>query len=208
VNIETINEHVKLNETLNKLGLSTHDINKLVKLVVNAKKYGFDSKKIVGKLRTIQRLEKKEKRLENNCRIFSNLLDKHKETVPLAELIETMHIGKNELVSFKIAANEAAQIYGLSPSAAALHVINVIKDYAKRGQLERELSELNFQKYAINRFCSSRSQLIMALTNLQSHGITEERIISLNNFLESNGYKTSSYTSNTSRPEFGISEKL
>jgi alanine racemase len=50
VNIETINEHVKLNETLNKLGLSTHDINKLVKLVVNAKKYGFDSKKIVGKL--------------------------------------------------------------------------------------------------------------------------------------------------------------
>jgi hypothetical protein len=61
VNIETINEHVKLNETLNKLGLSTHDINKLVKLMVNAKRYGFEPTKIVGKLRSIQRLENKKK---------------------------------------------------------------------------------------------------------------------------------------------------
>jgi hypothetical protein len=69
-------------------------------------------------------------------------------------------------------------------------VINVIKDYNKRGQLEHELSELNFQKYAINRFCSSRSQVIMALMNLRSHGITEDRILQLNNMLsENNGYK-------------------
>jgi hypothetical protein len=54
--------------------------------------------------------------------------------------------------------------------------------------LEHELSELNFQKYAINEFCSSRSQLIMALTNLQSHGISEDRILQLNNFLQNNVY--------------------
>jgi hypothetical protein len=56
------------------------------------------------------------------------LLEKHKETVPLVELIETMHIGKNELISFKIAVNEAAESYGFTPSAAALRVINVIKE--------------------------------------------------------------------------------
>ena len=105
-----------------------------------------------------------------------------------------MRISKSELISFKITVNEAAQMYGFT-SSAALHVINVIKDYNKRGQLKNELFELSLRKYAINEFCSSRSQLIMALTNLQSHGITEEQIISLNNFLESNGYKTSSYTS-------------
>ena len=81
--------------------------------------------------------------------------------------------------------------------------------------MKNELSELSFQKYAINRFCSSRSQLIMALTNLRSHGITEEQIISLNNFLESNGYKTSSYTVQTNavyKPlahiENGLSSRL
>jgi hypothetical protein len=37
----------------------------------------------------------------------------------------------------------------------------------------------------------------MALMNLKNHGITEERIILLNNFLESNGYKTTDYTVQT-----------
>jgi hypothetical protein len=35
----------------------------------------------------------------------------------------------------------------------------------------------------------------MALMNLRGHGLTDDRILELNNFLESNGYKTSSYTS-------------
>jgi hypothetical protein len=39
-----------------------------------------------------------------------------------------MNIGKNELISFKIALNEAAETYGLSPSAAALRVINVVSE--------------------------------------------------------------------------------
>jgi hypothetical protein len=125
VSMQAINEHLQLNEKLKEHGLSTYNIDELLNLVLNAKRYGFDAKKIVGKLRSIQRLEKKEKRLENNCTILSNLLDKHKETVPLAELIEAMHIGKSELISFKIAVNEAVETYGFTPSAAALHVINV-----------------------------------------------------------------------------------
>ncbi|MFL6366853.1 MAG: hypothetical protein ACJ719_16820, partial [Nitrososphaeraceae archaeon] len=63
-------------------GLSTQYIDKLLNVLVNAKKYGFEPKKIVGKLRSIKRLEKKEKALENNCTILSNLLDKHKEQFP------------------------------------------------------------------------------------------------------------------------------
>ena len=70
-----------------------------------------------------------------------------------------------------------------------------IKQGGKKGQLNKELSELTLQKYAIDRFFSSRSQLIMALMNLHGHGLTDDRILELNNFLESNGYKSSSYTS-------------
>jgi hypothetical protein len=85
------------------------------------------------------------------------------------------------LVSFKVAVNETAETYGLTPSAAALDVINLIKDYSKKGQLKKELSSLYLQKYAINEFCSRHSQVIMALLNLQTRGITEEQIISMNN---------------------------
>jgi hypothetical protein len=80
-------------------------------------------------------------------------------------------------MSFKIAVNEAAETYGFSRSTAAFHVINVIKDYNKRGQLKHELYELNLQKYAISQFCSGHRDAVWALVKLQSHGITEDQIL-------------------------------
>jgi hypothetical protein len=189
VSIQAINEHLQLNEKLKEHGLSTHNIDELLNLLSNAKKYGFEPKKIVGKLRTIQRLEKKEKGLENNCTILSGLLDKHKETVPIAEIIEAMHIGKNELISFKIAVNEAAELYGFPSSTAAIYVLNNLRDYNKKGQLQKELSALYLQKYTVGQLCSSQSQSLIALANLKSYGITEDRLLQLNNFLDNNRYK-------------------
>jgi hypothetical protein len=197
VNIETINEHIQLNERLNAYGLSTHNIDEFLNLLSNAKDNGFDGKKIVGKLRKIKRLKKKEEGLKNNCTIFAKQLTKYKEITPLAELIHSMNISGRELMLFKIALNETAETYGLTPSAAALDVINLIKDHNKKGQLKQELSSLYLQKYAVNEFCSRHSQVIMALANLKSHGITNEQIILLNNLLADNAYKASSYTVQT-----------
>jgi vacuolar-type H+-ATPase subunit I/STV1 len=59
VSIEAVNEHIQLNEKLNEYNLSFQDIDKLLNVLINAKENGFDGKKIVGQLRSIQRLEKK-----------------------------------------------------------------------------------------------------------------------------------------------------
>jgi hypothetical protein len=189
VSIEAINEHIQLNEELKKYGLSTKDIHKLLNLLVAAKEYRYSPGKIVAKLRSIKRLENKENKLKASCEVLSKKEVKYKEVIPLANLIWDLHIGKNELISFKVALNETAETYGLTLSAAALDVINLIIDHNKKGQLKRELSELTLHKYAIERFCSSRSQVIMALMNLRAHGITEDRLIQLNDILENNGYK-------------------
>ncbi len=61
--IEAINEYLKLSDELDKHGLSAKDTHKLLNLLLNAKEYQFDVKKIAGKLRGIQRIEKKEKQL-------------------------------------------------------------------------------------------------------------------------------------------------
>jgi hypothetical protein len=45
VSIESVNEHIKLNGELNKHGLTTSDIDKLLNLLLNAKEYQFDAKK-------------------------------------------------------------------------------------------------------------------------------------------------------------------
>jgi hypothetical protein len=88
-----------------------------------------------------------------------------------------MHVGRSELISFKIAVNEAAELYSFPRSTAAFHVINDIIYYNKRGRLKQELSALNLQKYTINEFCSRHNQAIMALVKLQSYGVREDQII-------------------------------
>jgi hypothetical protein len=169
--------------------LSTKDVHRLLDLLLAAKEYRYSPGKIVAKLRNLKHLENKENRLKNSCEMLSNKEAKYKEIIPLAQLIWDLHISRSELISFKIAVNETAETYGITHSAAALDVINLIIDHNKKGQLKRELSELNLRKYAIDRFCSSRSQVIMALMNLRSRGISEDRILELNNFLEKNGMR-------------------
>ncbi len=200
VTIEAINEHLQLKDELKKYKLSTKDIHRLVNFLEAVKEYRYSPGKVVAKLRSIKSLENKENRLKNNCEMLSKKGAKYKEIIPLANIILDLHISRSELISFKVAINETAITYGLTPTSAALDVINLTKDHSKKGQLKRELSELSLQKYAIERFCSSHSQVINALANLRSHGITDEQIILLNNFLESNGYKTSSYTVQTHAP--------
>ena len=155
-----------------------------------AKEYRYSPGKIIGKLRSIKRLENKENKLKTSCEALSKQADKYKEIIPLAQLIWDLHIGKSELISFKIAVNEAAETYGFTPSSAAFHVINNIKNYNRIGNLKNELYELQLQKFAIDQFCSRKSQLITSLVKLQSHGITEDQIIHVNKFLENNAYKS------------------
>jgi hypothetical protein len=89
VNIETINEHVKLNERLNEYNLSFQDIDKLLNVLVNAKDNGFDGKKIVGKLKKIQRLQNKEDRLKHHCEILSAQVKECNNVLPGSRAVAT-----------------------------------------------------------------------------------------------------------------------
>jgi hypothetical protein len=192
VSIEAINEHIRLKEELKKYRLSTKDTHRLVNLLEAAKEYRYSPGKIVAKMRNIKRLENKEEKLKNSCEVLSKQADKYKGIIPLAQLIWDLHISKNELISFKIAVCEAAELYGFPRSTAAVYVLNNLRDYNEKGQLKRELSSLYLQKYAVEEFCSRHSQVIMALMNLKRHRVTQEQIMSLNNFLETNKCKVDS----------------
>ena len=154
VSIEAISEHIQLKDELKKYRLSTKDIHKLLNLLVAAKEYRYSPGKIVAKLRNITRLENKENKLKNSCEAFSKKADKYKEIIPLARLIWDLHISRNELISFKIAVNEAAETYDFPRSTAVFHVLNTLKDYNEKGQLQKELSVLYLQKHILDEACS------------------------------------------------------
>ena len=98
VPIETIDEHIPLNEELNKHGISTKDIGKFVNVIKNMEQEGYDTKKIVAKARNIKSLKDNEKHLKNNCEMLAKRIDRYKDILPLTEKIVAMHIGIGELL--------------------------------------------------------------------------------------------------------------
>jgi hypothetical protein len=76
--------------------------------------------------------------------------------------------------------------------SATMHLIEDIKKYNKINGLKKELSTLYLQKFALDEACSSQRQSLIALAKLKSHGLTEDRLLQLNNFLQDNAYKASS----------------
>jgi cell division septum initiation protein DivIVA len=189
VTIEAINEHLQLNEKLKEHGLSTHDIDKLLNLLVNAKRYGFDGKELAAKLYDFKFLEWKEKEFKDKRKKLSKRMLKFKDIIPFTEEIVALGIGINDLLAFKIGINQAAKYYNLPFISATMRLIEDIKTYNKINDIKKELSVLQLQKYTLSEACSRQSQSLVALAKLKSYGLTEDRILELNNFLENNVYK-------------------
>jgi protein tyrosine phosphatase len=129
VTFEAISEHLKLKEELDRHGVSMQDIDKLLKLLSNAKRYAFDGKEIADKLYNMLELEWKEKELKNKCKKLSRRISKYIDVVPLTEDIAALAIGIDELLALKIGINQAARHYNLPPLAATLRLIDDIKIY-------------------------------------------------------------------------------
>jgi hypothetical protein len=189
--IEAINEHLKLKEELDRHGVSMQDIDKLLKLLSNAKRYGFNGKELADKLYNMLELEWKEKELKNKSKKLSKTISKYKDVVPLTEDIAAWGIGIDELLALKVGINQAAKFYNLPPLAATLRLIDDIKKYNKINGLREELSALYLQKYTLDQACSRQSQSLIGLAKLKSYGLTEDRLLQLNNFLENMGMKPS-----------------
>jgi hypothetical protein len=97
-----------------------------------------------------------------------------------------MNIDISELLALDTVVNETARRYNLPLSVAAFRVFNGIRKYNKIGGLKKEIEKLLTQVFAIKEYCFSQNKSMMAMSNLQCRGITEEQIISLNNILEGN----------------------
>jgi hypothetical protein len=99
VRAKAINEHIKLKKELENHGLSTDNIHKLLNVLINAKRYGFDGKEIVDKLYDFKFSEWKEKELKDKHKKLSKQLSKYKEIIPFTEEIASFGIGINELLA-------------------------------------------------------------------------------------------------------------
>ena len=166
VRAKAINEHIKLKKELEKHELSTDNIHKLLNVLINAKRYGFDGKEIAEKLYDFKFLEWKEKEFKDKSKKLSKRISKYKDIVPLTEDISALGIGINELLALDIGIKEAAKYYNLPPLGATLRLIDDIKAYNKINGLRRELDRLSLQKFALEKACSHQSSPQLFVSHL------------------------------------------
>ena len=74
-------------------------------------------KNVGAKLNNIKQLEKRQKDLVHTSSELGKQTAKCRDLITLAQLIWDLHISRSELISFKVAVNEAVATYGLDPSA-------------------------------------------------------------------------------------------
>jgi hypothetical protein len=158
-------------------------------VLINTKKYGFDGKEIADKLYNTLDLELKEKDLKEKSKKLSKRISKYRDIIPLTEDIAALGIGLDELLAFEIAINQSARHYNLPFVSATMRLIDDIKSYNKINDIKGQLTALQLQKYALDQACSSQSQCLINLAKLKSYGLSEDRILELNNFLDNNRYK-------------------
>jgi len=167
-NIEAIDEYLRLKEELDAYGVSIQDIGNLLNVLSNAKENGFDPKKIVKELKSIDRLEKRKNRAKKNYEMYLKLLQKCKDVLPLTEEIVALQVGVDELIAVKAMINLAVKLYNLPPLAAILRLIDDIKKYNMIGGLERELRRLLLQKIMVSEALARQS---LAFVKMQNQGL-------------------------------------
>ena len=82
------------------------------------------------------------------------------------------------MISFKITVNEATERYGFPRSTVAFHVLNNMSDYNNKiGGLKKEINNLLTGVCVIDKIYFYQNKSMKAMLNLQSRGITEDKIL-------------------------------
>jgi hypothetical protein len=111
-------------------------------------------------------------------------MTKYKDVIPFTEEIVSLGIDLHQLIAVDVGIKEAAKLYNMSFYNSTMRLIDDIKSYNKINGPKREVDRLSLQKYALDQACSRQRQSL-----LKSYGVTEDRLVQLNNLLENNGYK-------------------
>jgi len=150
------------------------------------KQIGYDPQKIVALFSCIKSLRQTEKGLEDNCKMLEERVARCQSVLPLAEQISRLPIGIGELLAFHTAVSETAEMNNLSMESAAYRVIEDIQYYNKLGGIKKQLSDVSTKVFVMNQFLARQNKAVVALFNLQSHGVTENQILYFHNILQKN----------------------
>ena len=145
VDVQTIEGYEKLEEELQKYGLTMESPRKLISVLSSINQIGYDSLKIVKELARIKSL----KRLKNECKALESRITKYKEIIPLCEQIKRLGIRFSELAAFHTAVMKKGDLEKICYDTAAYALMDGIDTSDKLIDARKQLND-NISKRKIH----------------------------------------------------------
>jgi hypothetical protein len=152
INIQTVEEYKRMNEELQKYGLSMESLDKLASVLPNFKAMGYDAQKIVSFVARIKSLKQTESILKNSCKVLESHASRYKEIIPLCEQIKLMGIGFSELAAFHAAVMKKSDLEKKPYGNAAFASMDGIDTSYKLIDARKQLNETWMQVQMLNFF--------------------------------------------------------
>jgi len=165
-----VEEYAEMKVEMRRYGIGLEDPKQFSRLIQTLQRDNYDCAKILNAFADIEDTKRLRQEVDHDRQNLEARLEEVKDTLPFAEQLLQSGVGINEVVAFKLAVDEKADMESISRGAAAYKVIEDIRDYSQLGGLKKE------QIFMSNMVMTTREQALVSLMRLQALGVTDMEI--------------------------------
>src|SRR5215469_1968505 len=133
-----LEEYAQMKVEMRRYGIGLEDPSKFQECFQQLKDANYNAEEVIAGYANMETLRKERMELDEERLAFEAKLATVKDTLPLAEQLLQYGIGINEVIAFKLAVDEKADMERISRGTATYKVIEEIHDYSQLGGLKKE----------------------------------------------------------------------
>ncbi|HXP49209.1 MAG TPA: hypothetical protein VN922_04600 [Bacteroidia bacterium] len=202
-----VEEYVQMKVETRRYGIEPEDPKRFSNVMKVLQRDNYDCAKILNAFADIEDTKRLRQDVDHDRQNLEAKLEEVKDTLPFAEQLLQYGVGINEVVAFKLAVDEKADMESISRGAAAYIVIEEIRDYSQLGGLKKEQNRLQQQIFMLNMIMTTREQALVSLMRLQALGVTDMEIKNMAHLMDFDSIlslkgKNDGNTNNNGWPKF------
>jgi hypothetical protein len=126
-----VEEYAQMKAEMRRYGIGPEDPKQFSRLIQTLQRDNYDCAKILNAFADIEDTKRLRQEVDHDRQNLEARLEEVKDTLPFAEQLLQSGVGINEVVAFKLAVDEKADMESISRGAAAYKVIEDIRDYSQ-----------------------------------------------------------------------------
>jgi hypothetical protein len=126
-----LEEYAQMKAEMRRYGIRPEDPSKIQECFQQLKDANYNAEEVIAGYANMEALRKERMELDEERLAFEAKLATVKDTLPLAQQLLQYGIGINEVIAFKLAVDEKADLERTSRGAAAFKIMEDIREYSQ-----------------------------------------------------------------------------